>query len=65
MLEAEEIEWIVYRLKSGGLSAVSRARWNRWLVHAPAAIKNMVDGVVAQGLTREQAERFMALTKEN
>jgi len=65
MLDAEEIEWIVYRLKSGGLSAVSRARWDRWLVQVPDTIKDLVAEVVAQGVTKTQAEQMVKLTEED
>ena len=63
-MRTEDAEWVVYRLKSGGLSAVSRARWDRWLVHAPTAVKNLVAEMVAQGLTRKQAMQMVKLTEE-
>lgn len=66
MLEGEydaDAEWVVYRLKGGSVQAVSRARWNLWQTNNPNVWKGLGDALVAEGLKKEDAMRFVGLTK--
>ena len=60
MLYAEE-EWVVYRVKSGRLNAISRNRWKGW---SPRALERMGVVLVAEGLNETQAVQFASLAKE-
>lgn len=65
MLGEKDAEWIVYRLKGGRVNAVPRSRWHGWVVNNSVMLEQLQTVVVAEGLTREQAMRFTALTKED
>ena len=58
-----DAEWVVYRLKGGSVQAVSRARWNLWQTNNPDVWKDLGDELIAEGLKKEDAMRFMELTK--
>lgn len=55
-------EFVVYRVGTRTtLNGVSRQRWDNW---SDDTKKHGLAELVAEGLTREQAEQFVALTKE-
>jgi hypothetical protein len=62
-MRTNDADWVVYRLKSGWLQAITQKRWDGWKVR-PEVIKDLVAEVVAEGLTEDEALRFVALTRE-
>ena len=64
-MRTNDADWVVYRLKGGRVQAVPRSRWEGWKVRNPEVIKDLVAEVVADGLTKDEALRFVALTKED
>ena len=56
-----DAEWVVYRLHDGTLREVPRRRWKGWRTQT---LSDMRVELVAEGLTRTQAEQFVALTEE-
>lgn len=63
-MNAKNDEWVVYRLKKGKLKTVPRRRWDGWLMHNDVLVMQLIDVVVAEGLTKDEALRFVALSRE-
>lgn len=61
--EDADAEWVVYRLKNGSVRAASKARWDLWQAKNPLVWKDIGDELIAEGLKKEDAMRFMELTK--
>ena len=59
-----EEEWVVYRLRDGRLNAVPRVNMENYQRLHEEVWNDIVDEVVAEGLTEAQAKQFRDLTRE-
>jgi len=60
----ETSDYVVYRVTDGKLNAIPRLRMNGYLRDHQEVWDRVVVEVVAMGLTQEEAEYFVSLTKE-
>jgi hypothetical protein len=57
-------EWVIYRLKNGNVNAVPRHRMEQYVKDHKATWDELVEEMLAEGLTEDEAKRYRALTKE-
>lgn len=63
--EMSESKWVVYRLGSSGFVDKAKAHlWDSHVRHMNNKGKPVTLTLLARGLTKEQAEQFVELTKE-
>lgn len=57
-------EWVVYRLKNGEVNAVPKRRVEQYVRDHKYTWDELVEEVLATGLTEDEAKRFRDMTKE-